>query len=263
MPITTFEINGVNIEDYGLAIVDASGFLNLPARRLNVVQPIQRDASVVVEQANYVEPRSIVLRSYIKPSSISDRRVKLNALRKALRGTLAIKTVEDSTKVIYGRLVSGATTPAGRWFLTPEVEDEITIVCHDPMWYDATLQSTTFAALNTDYTIPMGSAPIRRIRVKLDGSWSGTITCTMKNGTGTVIQTMSSTFAAAGGEYLEFQCDPAGPKVRSYSGSFTDRIGTLGSTETFFVAYPEDAPTLRIDKGALTSVFEVYRAWEA
>lgn len=260
---TTFAINGVPVENYGLRVTNASGFLDLPARTYSAVQPVQRDGQVAVSQAGYTAPRMMKLQFYVQPSSLNDRRVKLNALRAALRGLLAVTTVEDATKAVYGLLSTGATAAANRWFLAPEVTEEIGIICHDPLWYDTSPQTLSMPATNTDYVIPMGSALLRRMRLVINGSWSGTITATMKNNGGATVQTMSSTWSAAGGESLEIECDPAKPHLRSYSsGVSTDRVSTLGTMETFFVAEPMDAPTLRVDKGTGATLY-VYRAYEA
>ncbi len=259
---TTWAINGVPVERYGLYVSSVSGALDLPARTYQIARPVERDGGVVMSQASSTGERMIKFVWYLQPVSFLDRRNKLAALQQALRGRLEITTVEDPTKVCYGYFTVQPVTPAGRWLVQPEMLLAPTIVCYDPLWYDVTPQTAALPAVNTPVLMPVGTALTRRVTIQIHGAVSSPVTVTMLSLNGTTLATMTLALALTSGEYAEIQCDPDGPSILKYSGgTSTDSISALGATETFFRFDPTDQPMLKIDKG--TALVIVTRAYEA
>ncbi len=69
----------------------------------------------------------------------------------------------------------------------------VALLCGDPLWYDVSPQVIAINTVNTPTTLPMGlaSARVRRILLRLNGSWSSPITAILKSAAGTELQRMT------------------------------------------------------------------------
>ncbi|MEA3247820.1 MAG: hypothetical protein U9Q74_16845 [Gemmatimonadota bacterium] len=263
MALTTFSLNGVPLENYNLTVKDpAEGWLTIPKRNFRTVPLVMRDGVKILSPASTSDPRMLRLNYEFRPSSFQDRRDKLNNLFRSLYGRQEIISVEDATKLCYGYLVSGEPNFATSGLAIPYLRGNLGLLCPDPLWYDVTPQSVAINAVNTPTTLPMGyaSARMRRILLRLNGSWSSPITAILKNAAGDELQRMTIAVSATGSEYVDIDCDAF--TITKYSGgSGTDQLNALTSTHDFLAIDPQDNPTLEIDKG--TAVVYYYRAYVA
>lgn len=260
MPITTFSLDGTNLEDYGLVVTDARGWLSFPQRDLKMVGLAQRDGRKVLTTISPVAPRTLGLGFRLEPSSLSDRRTKLNALFKALRGRIEIKSVEDSTKSIFGYLQEAPVSTFGSRPLTlPQVKTDLQLVCPDPYWYDSSAQTLTLASAGVDYALSMGdsSAVTRRISVKINGTFTSPVTVVLKTSGGVEISRMTLALAKTSPAYVTIDCDA----YTIVDSSSVDQIATLTSTHDFFKFDPSTAGKMTVDKG--DAVVTYYRAYAA
>jgi len=220
-----------------------------------------RDGQRVLSQGSKTDPRVINLSLRVSPSSLGDRRTKLNTLLAALSGKIEIVAVDDATKLCYGYLVSGETTfPHGPGLATLTAQHDVSLVCFDPLWYDVTPQVVGLAATGTPYSIPQGSASMRRWQVYVYGAASSPWTLTMKNAAGDTLASMTVATALSSSEYAIVDGDSF--TITKFSGGVSSDItSTLSATHDFFRLDPWDAPTLQIDKGS--AVVYASRPWVA
>lgn len=260
MPIATYTLNGVPVEDYGLVVIRTDGALSLPRREYSLVQLPLRDGSKALSEASMSDPRVIALGLRIEPTTLADRRTKLNTLLRDLRGQIEVATVEDATKVCYGLIQEGPVSHfGGRPFAILPVQCDLSVLCPDPLWYDATPVSVSINAVDTPVALPMGvgSARTRKLRIRLNGSFTSPITVILKaNGAELARMTIASSTTSS--EYIEIDCD-AFTITKYSSGVGTDVLSTLTVTHDFFALDPSDGLTLEINKG--TAVAYLTRAY--
>src|SRR5574343_186933 len=260
MPTTTLALDGTPIENYGLVVTDLRNWLGAPKRDLKMVQLAQRDGQKVLSSISPVGMRTIGLGFRLQPTSLQDRRDKLNALLKVLRGRIAITTVEDSTKVCYGYLSEGSVGLFGSRPLTlPHVKGDFSLVCPDPYWYDVTAQTTTLSTPGTPVTLTMGnsSAVTRRISIQVNGTFTSPVTLILKDSGGNELARMTLSLAKTSPAYVTIDCD-AFTVIDSAS---VDQINTLDVTHDFFKFDPSTAYSMQVDKG--TAGITYYRAYAA
>lgn len=261
MPVTTLSINGTNLETYGLQVSKLSDWLTIPKRDLQLVPlPLYPGQRLIAANTVY-EPRSLVVRCYIQPASLADRRVKLNALLQALNGAVTIATVEDTTKVLTGYFAEGPVTTPFRELLSPEVFLDVKLTCPDPLWYDAAAQTLTVAAAATDYTLPIGSAKSRKVVLTINGPVAASTAVILKNGSGTELQRMTLTGALASGDSLVVDCDAYTITKHPSGGGSVNALSWVGNAETFLAPDPADSPKIQFSVG--TGSVSVTRAWFA
>lgn len=257
MPLTTIAFNGTPVEDLGFSAAALSGWLDIAERTYDAVDLLGHPGQRVVANTARFQPRAYNLTLYLSPSSLADRRTKLDTLFAAFPGVVALTTIEDSTRQCFGYLRRATTTPASRPFLAgqPQVGVACEFVCYDPLWYDVTPQAMTLSTPGTAYTIPVGNARSRRIVITISGAATPSPTVlTLKNSGGTTLQTMTLNSTLAGGESWVVDC---------YNGTITKSgasvLSILGTTDTFLEIDPTTAPTLTVSRGTATA--SVTRAW--
>jgi phage-related protein len=262
MPIATFTLNGVPIEDYGLTVIAMQGWITIPERQFKTVELALRDGSRALSEASMTEPRVITLGTRLESSSLLDRRTKLNTLLRELRGKLEIASVEDPTKVCYGFIRAMPVTQFGsRPLAIVQVNPDVELVCHDPLWYDKEPVEVAIPAVNTPVVLPTGlaSARMRRLLIRANGAFTTPLTLILKHNGGEIAR-MAIATATTSSEYLEIDCDAY--TITKYSaGVGTDVTSTLDVTHDFFALDPLDGLTLQMDKG--TADVEFHRAYAA
>lgn len=262
--MTTFLINGIAVENIagtsGLLVSDGGGWLDVPVKTYNSQQVLLRDGSVPQSSATYTAPRDFMMTFYLQPSSLGNRRTQLRAIYQALRGRLAISTVEDPTTCVYGYLLQAPVTKTSAWLYAgqPQVTVKVTLRCFDPLWYDINPQILAINAINTPKVLPVGTTLTRRVKIVLFGTVaSSPVVLTLASGYGDAIQTNTLSLTLTSAQSLTIDCD-AYTIIKSDG---TSQISALGSTETFFALDPNDQPMLSISEG--TAVVYVWRAYDA
>jgi hypothetical protein len=260
MTLVTVSINGTPVEDLGFFPTNLVDWLSLPVRTFQTADVMNVDGQVPLSYASRTGTRQLGLGLYAQsPSSLTDRRDKLNELWRAFNGLVEVCCVDDPNKVCYGLLTAGpvraASAPASLLSGQPQAQADVTVVCHDPLWYARNPAIASVGAVNVPVPLPIGtsSARIRNMTVTLYGAVTPSPTViTLKNASGTELArwTLSQTLTAS--QYVQFVRSQRGFSVTMYSGGVaTDWIQYLGASESFFDIDPQDLPTIETTRGTL------------
>lgn len=264
MAVTTIGINGVPVESYGLLVTSIDGWLNGPSYQHRTAQVIGRLGARMVTPGIGSDVRTISLEGYLQPSSLADRRTKLDALHRALTGRLSVTTSDNLTRECFAHLTNLGVKPvAGElWTGAPEAMVRVQLTCVDPLWYDVTPQSISAAAVATPVAFDTsGAAPYRRLKIILQGGVTNP-TLTLKRATGATLATMRFTGVLTSAEYLEIDCDPDVATIKKWSGgTATDAMSWLNAADTFFAVDPLDVPTLEVSGTGATFIAYYFRAY--
>lgn len=236
MSIATVTLNGTPVENYGLQLSDLTGWLDVAPRDFAPVTAPVRPGQIPLSTGSSMQPRSLGLKFYVQPSSLKDRRDKLSALFAQLSGQLEISTIEDPTKVCYGYLTGAQTSSPFRPLLSPEVYSDVALTCFDPLWYDREPQMYGSPSSGTRVVLPIGSAPIRRLRYIISGA-GGVATnpvVILRSANGAERQRMTLTVGIGTNDYVVIDCD-AYTITKFTAGVPSAALSALASTESFFV----------------------------
>lgn len=239
-------VNGVAIEEYGLAVNTLVEWASLPKRTYKTVDVPLRDGKRPVSVGSTTEPRAIGLKLYVQPTSFADRRAKLDALFAAMTGELEISTVENTNRVCYGYLEAASVTPAGLAFVDPQVYADCQIVCYDPLWYDKSPQVVSLNAVDTPTALPTGTARTRDIQIVLSNPSSSIVNpvLKLKDSRGAEAMRLTLTGTIATGERLVIDCEQHTITRYDTSNAAFDALSWLSGVEDFFYYDGNEAYTI-------------------
>lgn len=264
--LSTLTLNGLALEDYGLTVTDLQGWLTIPKRTFPTLVLPGYQGQRRFSQGSRTEARTLPLAWLSQPASLKAGRDLLNSTILLLSGLLEIATVDDPSKVCYGVLVSADVTTFGVAMLAPGHDVAAQLICDDPLWYDATPQAVTVSAPDTPVVLPMGSAPVRRSIIRINGPLAAGVTLIAKDATGAEFQRMTLTppsgVSVGANDYVDVDSD-AYTITYVASGVASDARNWLGTNETFFRFDPLDTPALQyhVASGTAAGVVYLYRAF--
>lgn len=259
MALTSFSLNGVPIENYGLVAVDLGDWLSISQRQYPVAQQPYRPGVLPIGTASSIAPRTMTLGAYFGATSLSDRRVRLNTILKQMSGPLEIISAEDPLKVCYGFLTEAPITPEGLAFVNPGITAAFRITCFDPLWYDIDPQLVGAPAAGNWATLNFGTAPMRRIRFQIVGAATNPVV-KLRSGNLNTLATMTFTVTLGANDYLDVDCDTY--TITKYTaGVASNALSTLGSTETFFMHDTAESQPGNITCTSGSMVLSYYRAY--
>ena len=267
MAPTTIAINGVPVETLGLTPSNLSGWLDGPAYGYQTSEVIGRYGQAVTGVNVTANPKVLKFTGYLQPASLAARRTALDALSKALTGRLEITTTDDPTRALYAYLTAMPVRTVGPALLSgqPQAFVDVTLTAFDPLWYDLTPQVMAIAAASTPAAFSTaGTAPYRRAQIVLNGAMSGTVTITLKDGTGATKGTLRLTGTLTSAEFLVLDLDPDVATITKWSaGVATDAITWLNRADGFgaFIIDPLDAPTIEASGTFASMLVTYYRSY--
>ena len=235
-------INSVNARTFGFTLSEPPGWLDAPSLQTPSVQVIQR-GPIALPQT--VQARRVTLRGWVRGSSASDARSKLDSLKLALSFP-PVKIVFDDTSTRYHSLhLEGFSTPPLQQgaFLAKDLRVEAQLTAYLPYAFDNS--ETTVAGTSA---LPMGTGPVRPV-VTLSGATSP-VTHNLRDKDNNVVTSM--VIAAAGTIIVDhdaktitddgvlnlnaltsgdfFVIDPADPKFQGAGPSITSSGASSHST---------------------------------
>lgn len=197
--------NGTDLADYGFHLQSTEGIFSSSKRTLNKV---------------WIPGRGML---YTAPAKVEDRMGVLNgALTTSAKTVTALETAMDQFKSLltsgYVRVVknNGSTTarlidgyvtavdlqPVDHPAATADVMARISIECPTPYWRVAEPTSRALMAVNTPYTLPLGTAPSTPI-IRLMGISSFTPVLTYLDASGTTVKTFDPGITLAIDDWLD------------------------------------------------------------
>lgn len=236
-------INSVNARTYGFILSEPPGWLDAPPVQTPSAFVLQRGPVVLGTQT--VQPRRVTLRGYVRGTSASDARSKLDSLKLALSFP-PVKVIFDDSSTRYHSLhlegFSAPPLPQGA-FLAKDLRVEIAMVAYSPYAIDSS--DTTVSGSSA---LPMGTGPVRPV-VTLNGA-SSPVTHNLRDKDNNVVASM--VIAASGTIVVDhdaktitddgvlnlnaltsgdfFVIDPADPKFQGAGPSITSSGASSHST---------------------------------
>jgi hypothetical protein len=244
-------INGVDLGTLGFKVREARGIWNTPvASSEGTPIPWRAGQLVPPPESVKVASKTIDIVGFLVGTSRADFLTKLDVLKALLIGPLVVTRAEDPTREYRARLLSVTMTEVGPVFLQTKQELLLSLWCDDPYAYDASDQTVSFTAA-TD--VPLGTAPSAGVIVITGAAANPVIT--LKDPSGTVLETMGFTRTLGSGDTLTIDLDRF-LVTRTVSGVDTDDIAALSSGSFFNFdprladAYASDWPTLEVSAGS-------------
>ncbi len=239
---------------FGFVLARPDGVLSAPSRDHAVATVLGIDAQVFVAPVRGLTGgREISLQGAVVADTMANLATQLDGLKRWLQQpTLQVTTRFDTTRFFEARSAGVVCSHIARPLLVPVQQVTITLRCADPCARDAT---ATTLAISTNTACALGGA-ISRPVITVTGVHSNLL-LTLKNATGTTLETMGFTLALAGaGDTLVIDCDrhTVRKTVSSVASNAIDAI-TSGSFPTFLALDPNDGVQLTPSWPSLSASF--------
>jgi len=257
MTLVTLATNNVPVEDRNYTLQAVDGFATVPQRTFQVVSGPLIVGGRVVAPGSSAAARTFNCQLLIRPTSLTDRQAVLDDFVAQHGGLIEVSKVDAPTRVCYGVLTQATVAQppgvASHPFARPESVIAGTITCDDPLYYARDPQLLNIAA-GERRALTMGNAPLRRIQIVVFGAATNP-TISLRDQTGTVVETMVLTGTLGATDYLTIDCGFAlqgGRSITKSDGTDLLQAGWLSMPQTFFNPRPPMLnPTLESTAGAM------------
>ena len=241
MALTTVSLNGVPIEDLGLALSAIAGWHDAPKRTYSAVQLAGTIGQRAVSAGSTVDGRTFQFTFLVRPASFTDRDAQLAALIQRFPGLVEVTTADAPTKVCYGLLDAMPVTSRYKPFVTNEVDAAVSVLCHDPRYWDKDAQLVNIPA-GTTVALPQGTATSERLTITVEGATVNPVVLILTDQTGTEVQRMTLTAPSGtlgASNWATIYCGPnaSQPAKSILKSDGTDLYSWLGETEDFFTLW--------------------------
>lgn len=258
-------LNGQNIEDLNLRMTSLGDAYSGLAYDRAAPQGFGQAGGYPMGEAT-VSPRVLTFTTSLD-ATVSNRRSRLDVVRRHLKGMVQVTLEDDDTRVIYGRVERSPGRP--RFPSVAWVEDsadttlELEITCYNPLWQDK--EGRVVAIDSTARGAPLGtsvSAPVVKIK---DSAANPKLIYRDMRGEELASMDFNGTTLASN-EVLEIDMRTQRIVKVTDGSTRADALSTLDSG-WFFWLDPGDGgrdgapwPTLEVDSGS--AVAEYRRWWE-
>jgi hypothetical protein len=243
--MTDIWINGRDIVDFRCVATSLSGWSDLSSAQLDAVAISGRAGSWLAIPATYPR-RTMRFGLYFTPTSVATRKTELDALMLALQGVIEVRINDDPNRFVYARVASSSLEGVGSASLAiREALLDLQLESTDPYFYALVAEVTHILCDGATYTaVPVGTAPQGGF-LRLVGAGTSPCTIVIADRAGTPRYTMTLTTTWTAAEYVDIDFDQW-TITRWNNVTSTNIMATLGTTETFPIFDPGDAPMVKI-----------------
>ena len=261
---TTIALNGVPVENYGLTPGALAGWISGPKFTHTTAQILGRAGQVVTSTYAASAPRTVTFTGYLSPTSLSDRRAKLDAILRALSGRVEITTVDDPLRCVYGYLTDMTVRTVGPALLAgqPIAYVDVELTCYDPLWYDVAPRTLALPVVGTAYVIPLAATSVvRRSTLTIYGSVTNPAV-TVRSASGVVLAQFRLTGTLTSSESVVVENDPDIATITKWSsGTATDVWSWLNASDWLLSLDPADAATIEISGTGASARLDYFNAY--
>lgn len=243
----TWYINGTDLTTHKVYVNGVSPSWRSTVASSRVAATMPGRLRSYLSRLDSLAGRTLTLPFRLVASSASERQTEVDWLNQYLRQSITVKWTDGTTtREIIGTVTEVTLTP----YITPDsttLDGSLVVQVPYPVW-QATSDTTLGSLGNSDTAIVLGNAPCEDWSLAITvsgGSDPRTITVTIKNGSGTTLNTLAWT-GTLGANTLTISA-----LLASVKNNTTDT--TSAYTGGFPVIDPKDAPTIRVASSSGTA----------
>jgi hypothetical protein len=161
-------LSDVDVASFGVTVSEWDGVLPPPDISYATVAIPGVEGTVLESDEPIVAARSFRVKGAVEAASVAALETAVRVLLRWIhhKRLVGIRTGHDATKVAYGRLTKCDFPNYPHQLVQPLVKVDLTLECHDPLWYAVT---PTALAFTTATQVPLGSWRVRKGVVRLTG----------------------------------------------------------------------------------------------